>query len=85
MESEIGVSSFSGSLGFGTAEVGDGLGKSLGSAIWDSSSRGYFSTFSEVFSRILVRTLLPESAETCKNDPPEVVSRRFEVFLSRPM
>jgi hypothetical protein len=85
MKSKIGVFSFSGSLGFGTAKVGDGLRKSSGSTIWDSSSRGYFSTFSEVFSRILVRMLLPESAKTCKNDPREVVSRRFEVFLSRPI
>jgi hypothetical protein len=59
MKSEIRVSSFSSGSGFGIVKAGDGLGKSSGSAIWDSSSSGFFSTFSGVFSRILVRMLLP--------------------------
>jgi hypothetical protein len=33
MKSKIGVSSFSGGLGFEIARVGDGLGKSFGSTI----------------------------------------------------
>jgi hypothetical protein len=64
MKSKIRVFSFSGGLGFGIADVGDGLGKSFGSAIWDSSSSSFFSTSLGVFSRILVRMLLPELAET---------------------
>jgi hypothetical protein len=82
---QIGVSSFSGGSGFGTAEVGDGLRRSSVSAIWDSFSSGFSSTSSGVLSKTLVRMLLPELAETRKNDPPEAVSRYFEVSLSRPI
>ena len=85
MKSEIGVSSFFGGSGFGIAEIGDGLGKSSGLAIWDSSSSGFFSTSLGAFYKILVRILLPELAETCKNEPPEAVLRCFEVFLLRPI
>ena len=59
MKSEIRVSSFSGGSGFGIAEVGDGSGKDSGSAIWDSSSNGFSSTSSGMFSKIFVRMLLP--------------------------
>jgi hypothetical protein len=83
MKSKIGVSSFSGGSGFGIAEAGDGLGKSSSSAIWDSSS-SFFSTSSGVFSRILVRMLLPELVETWRNESPKAVSRCFEVSYQDP-
>ena len=85
MKSEIGVSSFSGGLGFGIAKVGDGSGKDSGSAIWDSSSNGFSYTSLGMFSKIFVRMLLPELAETFKNEPPKAVLRSFEVFLLRPI
>ena len=85
MKSKIGVSSFSGGSGFGITKVGDGSSKDSGLAIWDSFSNGFFSTSLGVFSKIFVRMLLPELAETCKNEPPKAVLRSFEVFLSRPI
>ena len=88
MKSEIGVSSFFGGTGFGTAKVCDGLGRDSGSAIWDSSSNGFFSTSSVVFSKILVSMLLPELAYggvQLSRIPPEAVLRCFKVFLSRPI
>jgi len=85
MKSKIEVSSFSGGSGFGIAEVGDGSSKDSGSAMGDSSSNYFSSTSSGMFSKIFVRMLLPELAETCKNEPPEAVLRSFEVFLSRPI
>jgi hypothetical protein len=78
------VSSFGGS-GFEIDEAGDGLGKSFGLAIRVSCSNDFFSTSLGVFSRILVRMLLPKLAEIWRNDPLEAVSRRFKVFLSRPI
>ena len=85
MKSKIGVSSFFSGSGFGIAKVGDGSGKDLGSAMGDSASNGFSSTSLGMFSKIFVRMLLLEFVETCKNEPPEAVLRRLEVFLSRPI
>jgi hypothetical protein len=84
IKSKIRVSSFSGGLGSGIAEVGDGSGKDSNSAIWDSSSKN-FSLSSRRSCKIFVRMLLPYSAETCMNKPSTVVLRYSMVFLVRPM
>jgi hypothetical protein len=57
----------------------------LGLAIWDSSSSSFTYTSSGMFSKILATMLLPELEEMCKNEPPEAILRRFEVFLLRPI
>ena len=84
MKSKIGVSSFSNGSGFGIAKVGDGYSKDLGSVIWDSSSNGFSTTSSVMFSKIFVRMLLPTLAEACKNEPPEAVLRSFDVSYQEP-
>ena len=80
MKSKIGVSSFSSGSGFGIAKVGDRSGKDSGLAMGDSSSNGFSYTSSGMFSKIFVRMLLLELAETCKNEPPKAVLRCFKVF-----
>ena len=70
-------------LRFRIAEVGDGSGKDLGSAMGDSSSNSFTFTFFEIFYKIFVRMLLPAFVETCKNEPHEAVLRSVEVILSR--
>jgi hypothetical protein len=77
-------SSFSGDSGSEIAEVGDGSGKDLGSANWDSSSNNFSLSLGRSY-KIFVGMLPLFLVETCMNKPPMVVFRYYMVFLVRPM
>jgi hypothetical protein len=87
MKSEFGISSSFVGLGYGTTELCVKFCKALGlgSTILGSISDSVSSIVYRVFSKILLRTLLPLLAETCKNEPPDAMSRNCVVSLQRPI
>jgi hypothetical protein len=76
IKSESGVFSFFGGSKIEIAEGYGGLGKDSGSAVWDSSSKGFSSSASSSLStRIWSKIFLAFGAERCKNDPLKATLR----------
>jgi hypothetical protein len=77
---------FSGGSEIRIAEGCGGFGKDSGSAIWDSSSKGFSSGgFLGLSASIWSKIFLAFGAKRCKNDPLEAMLRNLEVFFLRPI